>query len=79
MKYLRSVGVLPVYWTFSLSLYFGGHLLAGLPAEAILLFLLGLILLAIEIFIPGFGLPGISGLVCLVISIVWLHLVGKQV
>lgn len=56
---------------FSLSLYFGGHLLAGFTGwEAILLFLLGLILLAIEIFIPGFGLPGISGLVCLVISIV---------
>ena len=38
--------------------------------EAILLFLLGIILLSVEIFVPGFGLPGLGGIICLVVSIV---------
>ncbi len=54
-----------------LSLYFGGHLLAGFTSWGIiLLFLLGIILLGVEVIVPGFGLPGISGITCMVVSIV---------
>src|SRR5207237_8522453 len=37
---------------------------------AILLFILGLLLLALEVFvIPGFGVPGISGIILVVLSL----------
>jgi membrane-bound serine protease (ClpP class) len=35
----------------------------------VLLFLLGLVLLAIEFFIPGFGIFGISGIACILFSL----------
>jgi membrane-bound ClpP family serine protease len=42
---------------------------------AVLLFILGLVLIAVEIFlIPGFGVPGISGLLLVVISMVLVTL-----
>lgn len=60
-----TVGVL------SLILYFWGHLLAGFSGwEAILLFLFGMILLAVEAFMPGFGIPGFTGIGCIFTSIV---------
>lgn len=48
----------------SLALFFGSRLIVGiLGVEAILLFLLGLVLLVVEVFIiPGFGVAGILGL-----------------
>lgn len=50
-----------------LALFFWGHYIAGLAGwEGILLVLLGLALIAVEIFIiPGFGVFGILGLVSL--------------
>lgn len=42
-------------------------LLANLPILAC--FLLGLVLLIVEVFMPGFGLPGISGIVLEIICI----------
>ncbi len=56
----------------ALGLYFFGHILAGITGfEAIFLFLVGLILLAAEVFfIPGFGFAGIGGIVALIVSIV---------
>ncbi|PKM89724.1 MAG: hypothetical protein CVU87_04570 [Firmicutes bacterium HGW-Firmicutes-12] len=60
-----SVGLL------SLALYFGGNLMAGFTGwEAILLFLLGLIMLGVEAIVPGFGVPGIGGIVCMLVSII---------
>jgi membrane-bound serine protease (ClpP class) len=55
-----------------LSCFFGGHLFAYLAGlEAILLFVTGMILIALEIFVvPGFGLTGISGIVALAFSVV---------
>jgi membrane-bound serine protease (ClpP class) len=46
-------------------MFFGGRLVVGLVGwEVILLFVLGLILLAVELFvIPGFGVVGVTGLV----------------
>ena len=52
-------------------LYFTPHYLEGLAANwEIILFLVGLILVALEIFvIPGFGVPGIAGIIAIVISL----------
>ena len=47
-------------------------LLANLPI--FVCFLLGLGLLIVEVFMPGFGLPGISGIILEVVSIVFTYL-----
>jgi len=63
-----------------LALFFGAHYLTGLAdwAEGVL-FLVGVVLLALEIFvIPGFGIVGISGILCMVASI-YLSLVREPV
>lgn len=53
-------------------LYFAPHYLEGLAAHwEIVLFIVGLILLALEIFvIPGFGIAGVSGIILIVASLV---------
>ncbi len=55
-----------------LLLFFFGHHLAGLSGhEEVLIFGLGVILLAIEIFItPGFGVMGFSGMLLILVSFV---------
>lgn len=52
-------------------LYFAPLYLQGLAANwEILLFVAGIVLLALEIFvIPGFGVAGISGIVCIVVGL----------
>jgi membrane-bound serine protease (ClpP class) len=54
-----------------LALFFGGHLLVHLAGwEEILIFLLGVILLAVEVFVlPGFGVAGVLGIVCIALSL----------
>lgn len=56
----------------SLGLFFGSHLLLGLAGwEEVILLLLGLIALAVEVFvIPGFGIAGILGIVMIGASFV---------
>ncbi|MDD5015168.1 MAG: NfeD family protein [Atribacterota bacterium] len=60
-----SIGII------SLSLFFGGHIIAGLAGfETIILFIIGFLLILAEIFIiPGFGLAGISGIAAILASI----------
>lgn len=55
----------------ALSLYFGGGILSGASGwETVLLFIVGLVLLILEVFvIPGFGITGILGLVAMFGSI----------
>jgi membrane-bound serine protease (ClpP class) len=55
-----------------IGLFFGGHLFAYLAGlEALILFLIGLILIILEIFVvPGFGITGVSGIISLCFSIV---------
>ncbi|MBC7194578.1 MAG: nodulation protein NfeD [Caldisericia bacterium] len=55
----------------SLALFFGGHMIAGLGNWLYIgLFILGVVLLLIEIFlIPGFGLTGIAGIILIFVSI----------
>lgn len=53
------------------TLYFGGHIIAGLAGnEVIILFILGIILLLIEVVVPGFGIIGIAGIISLCASII---------
>jgi len=64
-------GIAGTLGLISLGLYFGGNLLAGFTGwEVILLFVLGIILLGVEAIAPGFGLPGLGGIMCIIISIV---------
>ncbi len=54
-----------------IGLFFGGHMLTQLEAEwAALAFLLGLALIALEVFvIPGFGVAGIIGIILMLGSV----------
>ena len=56
---------------FCFALFFLGHYVAGLAgSEEILLFLLGVILIGLELFvIPGFGIAGFSGIVLMIGSL----------
>ena len=55
----------------ALVLFFGGHMVAGLAGwETVILFLVGMILLMVEIFVlPGFGIAGALGLIGILASI----------
>jgi membrane-bound serine protease (ClpP class) len=53
------------------GLYFGGNILAGHSHwTSLALFVTGLILLVIEGIVPGFGLPGISGIIFVLVGII---------
>jgi membrane-bound serine protease (ClpP class) len=53
-------------------LYFGGNFLAGNTEWwAIMLFVMGLVLLAIEIAVPGFGVFGITGIAAILAGLVF--------
>lgn len=64
----------------ALALYFGGSLLAGLSGwGAVLLFLVGLILLLVEVLVtPGFGLTGVGGLLAIIFSVFMTAPSGEQ-
>lgn len=55
------------------ALYFAPLYLDGLATYwEIIIFIIGLVLIAIEIFvIPGFGVAGVSGIICVVIGLVF--------
>lgn len=75
--YTRSVGAFTILGFVSLALFFGGHAVVHLVGwEEALLFAAGVVLVVIEIFfVPGFGVPGVLGLIC-VISALVLSLIG---
>lgn len=53
------------------GLYFGGNILAGHSHwTSLALFVTGLILLVVEGIVPGFGLPGISGIILVLVGII---------
>jgi len=64
-------GVPGVVGVASLLLFFGGRYMAGLAGwEPLLLFLLGVFLLALELLvIPGFGVTGFTGIGALLLSL----------
>lgn len=46
------------------GLYFGGNIMAGYAnLTTLIIFITGILLLLIELVVPGFGLPGISGII----------------
>lgn len=64
-------GVAGTLGILALGLYFGGHLLAGFTGwGVILLFIVGIILLGVEALMPGFGVFGLGGIICMAVSIV---------
>jgi membrane-bound serine protease (ClpP class) len=65
-------GIFGITGISCLLLFFFGHHIAGLAGmEDLLLFLLGVVLLTVEVFItPGFGIMGFSGLLCIMISFI---------
>lgn len=64
-------GVAGMISILAFALFFGGHIVAGLAGrEVVFLFLLGIVLLLVEAFIPNFGVLGVSGLAAVVMSIV---------
>ncbi len=65
-----GVGVFAIAGIILLSLYFGGHMIAGMASWfALLLFVVGIILCFIEILVPGFGIFAVGGIGCIVGSI----------
>ncbi len=75
--YTPGLGIPGVLGVLCLFSFFGGHLLVNLAGlEELILFVVGLSLLALEVFvIPGFGIAGIAGLLCIFTALV-LTLIG---
>lgn len=70
--FIAGFGILGWIGIVCLSLFFGGHLFAYMAGlESLVLFLIGLILLLLEIFvIPGFGITGVAGILAVSFSII---------
>ena len=66
-------GVPGVLGISALTLFFLGHIASGASDWGpMVVFFVGLVLIALEIFvIPGFGLVGIMGLLCVLVSFFW--------
>jgi membrane-bound serine protease (ClpP class) len=69
--YTPGLGIPGALGVLCLTLFFGGHLLVKLAGlEELLLFVVGLASLLIELFvIPGFGIAGITGLLCMFVAL----------
>lgn len=78
--FTAGFGVAGILGFTCLGLYFGARLFSGLAGvEVVLLFALGIILLAVEAFlIPGFGVAGILGLASIGGSIVLSYTTSSQ-
>lgn len=78
--FTAGFGVAGILGFTCLGLYFGARLFSGLAGvEVVLLFALGIILLAVEAFlIPGFGVAGILGLASIAGSIVLSYTTSSQ-
>jgi membrane-bound serine protease (ClpP class) len=68
-----GMSVFGIIGVISLTIFFFGHYVAGLSSsEEILLFVFGLILIAVEIFIlPGHVIPGFLGIVAVLVALLW--------
>lgn len=65
-----GTGVAALFGIVATALFFGAQWMTGVATWVeVLLFLAGLILLAIEFVIPGFGLFGIAGIACVLFSL----------
>jgi len=75
--YTRTVGAFTLVGFIALVLLFGGHAVVHLVGwEEALLFLVGVVLVIVEIFfVPGLGVPGVLGLIFVIAALV-LALIG---
>ena len=65
-----GMGVAALLGLAATALFFGSQWLTGLATWLeLLLFVIGLILLVIEAFVPGFGIFGVSGIACILLSL----------
>jgi membrane-bound serine protease (ClpP class) len=73
-----AFGLAGVAGAISLGLFFGSHYIIGLAGwEVAILLGMGLLLMLAEVFVlPGFGVAGVLGLLCLVAS-TFLSMVGR--
>src|SRR6185312_1407009 len=69
---LPGVGLPAIISALAFLLFFWGHYLGGTADQLeILLFLVGLVCLALELFVfPGFGVFGMSGILLILVSVV---------
>ena len=69
---LPGIGLPAIISAVAFLLFFGSHYLSGTADQLeIILFLIGLVCIAIEIFVfPGFGVFGMSGILLMLCSIV---------
>jgi membrane-bound serine protease (ClpP class) len=74
-----SFGLAGIAGGTALALFFGGHYLVGLAGwEELIILTIGLVLLAIEIFVvPGFGIFGVLGIGGILASI-YLSMIGSM-
>ncbi|MCL1849511.1 MAG: nodulation protein NfeD [Clostridiales bacterium] len=69
--FTAGFGVAGIVGGGCLILYFAGHYISGFTGwEAFFLFLAGLILMFMEGVMPGFGVPGVCGILCFTASII---------
>ncbi len=75
--YTPGLGLAGALGLLCLLSFFGGHLLVKLAGlEELMLYVAGLLLIALEVFVvPGFGVTGIAGILC-VFSALILTLIG---
>ncbi len=68
-----GINIFGIIGVVSLAIFFFGHYVAGLSGfEEVLLFIFGLILIGVELFLfPGHVLPGFIGVVAILTSLVW--------
>ena len=65
-----GTGVAALFGLAATALFFGAQWMTGVASWLeVLLFLVGLILLAVELIVPGFGVFGISGIACILFSL----------
>ena len=65
-----GTGVAALIGIIATALFFGTQWITGVATwMEVLLFLVGLVLLAIEFVIPGFGIFGIAGIACVLLSL----------
>jgi membrane-bound serine protease (ClpP class) len=77
---VEGVGVPAAIGAVLIAAFFWGHLLAGLAGwEDVALVVLGIALIAVELFvIPGFGVAGIAGIIALLAG-VFLAMLGREI
>jgi len=75
-----GLGIPGTIGLISFAIYFGGHIAAGLAGwESVLLFVLGMLLVAAEIFlVPGLGIAGVLGIGALVTSVMMVAPTTQQ-